>query len=402
MTIACDALLPFFGLTMKLGPVADWGMNAERELIEVDTVRFETSAPGIFAIGDINAYPGKLKLILCGFHEAALMAQAAKRDVHPDERVVFQYTTSSSSCRRSSASTEPNRIVNKCAQIVTSVAVRRVRGNWCIALVPFPNWPYSAADRLADCSGDDDAEQALETSIHAGPCSPAWPLLLSVSRQGMARSHRRPGYGRRSNDKPVVYVLFVDHDGVFEGVIAKTFPKPGETGTPVCTKCTDDRKDAPVLGISFIRDMKRDGLKYEDGNILDPRNGSIYNAKMTLSPTVRPSRCAAISAFPCLARMRPGTACRTRPWRLIDPAIIAKYLPAQAAAMKPMLPPAPANTMKPVVPPANSTPEKYRSRHRSGAIRFWRDLTARFSAAPGTIGIGGAGSDVTVGTTASS
>ncbi|MGB6760362.1 MAG: NAD(P)/FAD-dependent oxidoreductase, partial [Xanthobacteraceae bacterium] len=77
--IACDALLPFFGLTMKLGPVANWGIALENSLVPVETSAFETSVPGIFAIGDINTYPGKLKLILCGFHEGALMAQKAYR-----------------------------------------------------------------------------------------------------------------------------------------------------------------------------------------------------------------------------------------------------------------------------------------------------------------------------------
>lgn len=96
----CDTLLPFFGLTMKLGPVAEWGLNLEENLIPVDTERFETSEPGIFAIGDINTYPGKLKLILSGFHEAALMSQAAHRIIRPDEKVVFQYTTSSSSLQK--------------------------------------------------------------------------------------------------------------------------------------------------------------------------------------------------------------------------------------------------------------------------------------------------------------
>lgn len=98
--IACTRMLPFFGLTMKLGPISQWGLNLDQNLIPVDTERFETSEPGIFAIGDINTYPGKLKLILSGFHEAALMAQAAKRIVAPGERIVFQYTTSSTKLQR--------------------------------------------------------------------------------------------------------------------------------------------------------------------------------------------------------------------------------------------------------------------------------------------------------------
>ena len=98
--IECDTVLPFFGLTMKLGPVADWGIKLDGELIPVDTAAFETNIPGVFAIGDINTYPGKLKLILSGFHEGALMAQAAKRIVAPGERIVFQYTTSSTNLQR--------------------------------------------------------------------------------------------------------------------------------------------------------------------------------------------------------------------------------------------------------------------------------------------------------------
>ena len=98
--VECDAMLPFFGLTMKLGPVADWGINMEDELIPVDTAAFETNIPGLFAIGDINTYPGKLKLILSGFHEAALMAQKAYHYVYPDKRLVFQYTTSSTSLQK--------------------------------------------------------------------------------------------------------------------------------------------------------------------------------------------------------------------------------------------------------------------------------------------------------------
>jgi len=94
--IPCDILLAFFGLTMKLGPVAEFGINLDKNLVPVDTEKFETDVPGIFAIGDINSYPGKLKLILSGFHEAALMSQQAFRYVYPERRLRFQYTTSSS------------------------------------------------------------------------------------------------------------------------------------------------------------------------------------------------------------------------------------------------------------------------------------------------------------------
>ncbi len=97
----CDVMLPFFGLTMKLGPVANWGFELKNnELIPVETASFETSVPGIFAIGDINWYPGKLKLILSGFHEAALMAQKAHHYIYPEKRLVFQYTTSSTSLQK--------------------------------------------------------------------------------------------------------------------------------------------------------------------------------------------------------------------------------------------------------------------------------------------------------------
>jgi thioredoxin reductase (NADPH) len=95
-----EIMMPFFGLTMKLGPVADWGLQLDENLVPVDTEKFETREKRIFAIGDINTYPGKLKLILSGFHEAALMAQQAHKYVYPDKKLIFQYTTSSSSLQK--------------------------------------------------------------------------------------------------------------------------------------------------------------------------------------------------------------------------------------------------------------------------------------------------------------
>lgn len=98
--IACDTMIAFYGLTMKLGPIANFGLNLHENLIPVDTEKFETSTKSIFAIGDINYYPGKLKLILSGFHEGALMAQEAFRTIHPDKKLRFQYTTSSSDLQK--------------------------------------------------------------------------------------------------------------------------------------------------------------------------------------------------------------------------------------------------------------------------------------------------------------
>lgn len=91
--IEADHLIPLFGLTPKLGPIAEWGLNVDKSAIMVDTVDYSTNVKGVYAIGDINIYPGKLKLILCGFHEAALMAQSAFKHVYPDQKLSFKYTT---------------------------------------------------------------------------------------------------------------------------------------------------------------------------------------------------------------------------------------------------------------------------------------------------------------------
>ena len=93
--VPLDVLLVFFGLSPKLGPIAEWGLDIEKKQLMVDTEKFSTSVPGIFAVGDINTYPGKKKLILSGFHECALAAYGAAPIVFPDKRVLLQYTTTS-------------------------------------------------------------------------------------------------------------------------------------------------------------------------------------------------------------------------------------------------------------------------------------------------------------------
>jgi thioredoxin reductase (NADPH) len=91
--LQADHFIPLFGLSPKLGPIENWGLNIDKAAIEVNTFDYSTNVNGIYAIGDINTYPGKLKLILCGFHEAALMAQSAFKHVYPDQRLTFKYTT---------------------------------------------------------------------------------------------------------------------------------------------------------------------------------------------------------------------------------------------------------------------------------------------------------------------
>jgi hypothetical protein len=165
----------------------------------------------------------------------------------------------------------------------------------------------------------------------------ALAIAFAASLPGYAAELTAAGLWQKTEDgKPVIWILMVDHhDGMFEGVIARKFSKPGVVETVTCAQCTDDRKNAPVLGISFIRDMKRNGLEYEGGNVLDPRDGQVWRAKMTLGPDGQELTLRGYVLTPLLGKDDVWSRLPDSELASVDPAIVAKYLPGQAVTAKP-------------------------------------------------------------------
>jgi hypothetical protein len=167
------------------------------------------------------------------------------------------------------------------------------------------------------------ATVALDAAVHCAPA--ADPAVTGLWQKIDPQTGTPDGW-----------FLFVEHDDLYQGAIAKMFLGPNENQNPICSNCRDDRKNEPLLGLPLIRDMRRNGLVYEGGNILDPRDGNIYNAKMTVSPDDRTLTVRGYLGIALFGRDEIWYRLPDSALKQLDPVVAARYLPGEAKVGFPM------------------------------------------------------------------